>query len=57
MNGALNMISFFPYNIWPLREKQADILFDTSFEDIEDIKTYYYEDGKSGATCVTMLGL
>lgn len=34
------------------REKQAHILFDTSFEDIEEIKHYYYEDIKSGATCV-----
>ena len=34
------------------REKQAHILFDSSFEDIEDIKGFYYTDPKSGAVCV-----
>ncbi len=34
------------------RKKQAHILFETSLEDIEDIKNYYYEDPKTGAICV-----
>lgn len=34
------------------RIKQSHILFDSSFDDIEDIKNFYYEDPKSGATCV-----
>lgn len=34
------------------RKKQSHILFDSSFDDIEEIKSYYYEDPKTGATCV-----
>ncbi len=34
------------------RKKQAHLLFETSFEDVEEIKDYYYDDPKTGARCV-----
>jgi hypothetical protein len=34
------------------RKKQSHILFDSSFDDIEKIRDYYYEDPKTGAICV-----
>ncbi len=34
------------------RKKQAHILFETSRDDIEEIKDYYYDDPKTGARCV-----
>lgn len=34
------------------RKKQAHLLFETSIEDVEEIKDYYYIDPKTGARCV-----
>jgi hypothetical protein len=34
------------------RKKQSHILFESSLDDVEEIKNFYYEDGKTGATCV-----
>jgi len=34
------------------RRKQAHLLFETSADDIAEIKDYYYDDPKTGARCV-----
>ena len=34
------------------RTKQSHILFETSLDDVEDIREYFYQDIKTGATCV-----